>query len=86
MISLQPGAGIKYVLPQKITANHSEKNTLYLRATEPADNVYITALQDGQCIKRFKQRKVHHAVMIRIDIEKKDLISDNEVLFEIQEK
>lgn len=85
-ILIRPGVGVNYVLPQMISANHSEKSTLFLRVTEPAENVYISIIQNGQCLKRYKQRKVHHAVMIRLDIDKKDILSDDELLVEIQEK
>jgi thioredoxin reductase len=86
MVSLQSGPGIKYVLPQKIRYNSEKQSILYLRVKEPAENVYITLRQGRKYIKKFKQRKVHPAVMIRLEINKEGLAPTKGLLVELQEK
>jgi thioredoxin reductase len=86
MVSLQSGPGIRYVLPQKIRYNSEKESVLYLRVNEPAENVYITLRQGRKYIKKLKQRKVHPAVMIRLEFNKEGLIPTKGLKVELQEK
>ena len=88
LIKLQAGFGIRYVLPQLIQSNHIQKNTIYLRVKEPADNIYLAIVQNGNCIMREKHRKVHPAVMVRMELDKNSITTTKttELVVELQEK
>ena len=86
IINLKSGPGIKYVLPQKITSNSEQEAMIFLRVKEPAENIFVTLRQGRKHIKKFKQRKVHPAVMIRLKFNKEILSPKKELLIELQEK
>jgi NADPH-dependent 2,4-dienoyl-CoA reductase/sulfur reductase-like enzyme len=86
IIHLKTGPGIKYALPQKITSNSGQEAMIYLRVKEPAENIFVTLRQGRKYIKKFKQRKVHPAVMIRLKFNKEVLSPTKELLVELQEK
>jgi len=83
-ITVKPGAGIRYVLPHRIQPKYDV--TLYFRVIEPMSNIYIELLRDGEYIKRVKHRKVHPGMMLRLKLDKKELLHSKELLVEIQEK
>jgi NADPH-dependent 2,4-dienoyl-CoA reductase/sulfur reductase-like enzyme len=84
LIKIKPGDGIKHIVPQLIKPNHDI--TLYLRVKEPGKNIYLELHRDGECIKRVKERMVHPAIMIRLDLEKDEIAPGKELTIELGEK
>ncbi len=67
-ISIRPGSGIRYALPQ--TIEHNQPFDLYLRVVEPVENAVI---QIGD--RQIRHRKVKPSEMLKIPIKAKDLES-----------
>jgi thioredoxin reductase len=84
-LKILPGAGVRYVLPQQLQKDVD--GAIYLRVTEPASDIYLSILEDGEPIKRFKKRKVHPAIMVKLDISGNELPANGtkELVVELQE-
>ncbi|MEM5788851.1 MAG: NAD(P)/FAD-dependent oxidoreductase [Syntrophobacteraceae bacterium] len=65
-ISIEPGSGVRYVLPQ--TARHGESLTISLRVTQPGREQAVWVRSGGKKIIRKKHMRLHPAEMIRIKL------------------
>lgn len=77
-IPIQPGRGIRYVVPQRVSPATGEA-LLSFRVTEPADDRTIEAISGGGTIGSLRLRKTHPATMVQMHIGTDDLTEPVEV-------
>jgi len=65
-IGVSAGNGVRYVLPQKVSADEDVR--ISLRVKEPARNGYIVVKGDGKEIARRKIVRLHPAEMQRVNV------------------
>lgn len=71
-IIVQPGSGVRYVVPQKISGN--KDITVSLRVAVPARAVNININNGKETIKSLKYTKLNPAEMVRIKLKASELI------------
>lgn len=72
-ISVSPGEGIRYTLPQTISGKRNV--TLSFRVKEPARNKRVMVCDGDRTVKRKKIIRLHPAEMVQIPL-KKDVLKD----------
>ncbi len=70
-IGIEPGPGVRYVLPQKVSG--SRDFTLSLRVTEPMRNCAVLVRDGERKVRRKKMVRMHPAEMIRIKMKAAEL-------------
>ncbi|SHF26997.1 Thioredoxin reductase [Caldanaerobius fijiensis DSM 17918] len=72
-IYTRAGNGIRYVVPQKITADGRDDITLNMRVTDIFENTYIVLKNDDKTVKRFKRDYLTPGEMQVLKVKRSDL-------------
>lgn len=87
-IIVNPGNGISYVIPQKITDKNAESITFKFRVRRPINNVFVT-FKDGEneIAKIVKPVLIpSEMVMVKLKKEQLDKIKSNEISVSLEER
>ena len=74
-IAVQPGAGIRYVVPQSLSGD--EAVDFSMRVFNPEEDRYVVFRRDGRVVRRMKQTELDPAAMIRVRV-RADRFKDGE--------
>ncbi|HAL46287.1 MAG: FAD-dependent oxidoreductase [SAR202 cluster bacterium] len=74
-IPVQPGSGIRYVVPQALSGE--EAVDFSMRVFNPEEDRYVVFRRDGRVVRRMKQTELDPAAMIRIRV-RADRFKDGE--------
>jgi len=81
-ISILPGDGIRYTLPQRISGKRDV--TVSFRVIEPARNKRVVLRDGDEIIKRKKMIRLHPAEMIQIKLKKESLKEVNSLKVNVE--
>ncbi len=87
VIECIPGEGVRYIMPQKIELTDDIRDTfLYFRVKQPAKDVTLEILSNGETIARMKKQKINPGEMEKMKI-KSDIIEKlgDEILVRVAE-
>jgi len=82
MIKVNPGVGIRYVLPHFISTKRDVK--FFLRVMKPGRNKMILIKDENRIIKRIPKLRVNPAEMIRFELKKNEIKGVKELWIEME--
>ncbi len=82
LLRVQAGAGIKYVVPQQISAHG--KRLLSFRVTTPGRNKYIIVKSGRKTIKQQIKQRVNPPELIQLEVNLPPLLAGNTIKVEIR--
>ena len=82
MIKVNPGVGIRYVLPHFISTKKDVK--FFLRVMKPGRNKMILIKDENRIIKRIPKLRVNPAEMIRFELKKNEIKGVKELWIEME--
>lgn len=84
-VKVRAGNGVRYVLPQRINRNSSEKVYLFLRVSKPFGKVRYTVSSGSRVLSVAVRPKAVPGEMEKLPLEIKNLGSDDEITVSLEE-
>ena len=82
-LPLRAGAGIRYVLPQKLTLPLTERADLFFRVREPVSGAILRLRAGGRVIREIRKRRMAPGEMERLKLEPGEIGEESELTLEL---